>query len=124
MARRQFFRSLVAISLMALTGAAEEPKKKLHIMTKSAWGTDDETHATFVFNHGLALASAGHKIQIFLLGDATVLTRKAVVGCSHRLASTERNFRKARGGQNSGVRLRRVQPIAWRDRSRLYTVGI
>jgi len=46
---------------------------------KSAWGTDDETRATFVFNHGLALANAGHEVQIFLLGDATVLTRKAVV---------------------------------------------
>jgi predicted peroxiredoxin len=92
-------------------------------MTKSAWGAADETRASFVFNHGLALASAGHEIQIFLLGDATVLTRKVVAGCSHRLASNERNFRKARGGQNSGVRLRRVQPFAWRNRSRLYTVG-
>jgi predicted peroxiredoxin len=84
MARRDFFRSLAAIPLLALGGSrvrasADEGKKKLHIMMKSAWGTDDETRATFVFNHGLALADAGHEVQIFLLGDATVLTRKAVV---------------------------------------------
>ena len=79
MARRQFFRSLAALPFMALAGAAGEEKKKLHIMMKSAWGTDDETRATFVFNHALALADAGHEVQIFLLGDATVLTRKAVV---------------------------------------------
>ena len=80
MARRQFFRSLAALPLLALSNvAADEPKKKLHVMMKSAWGTDDETRATFVFNHGLALADAGHEVQIFLLGDATVLTRKAVV---------------------------------------------
>jgi predicted peroxiredoxin len=79
MARRQFFRSLLGIPLLALPGAAQESKKKLHIMMKSAWGTDDETRATFVFNHALALADAGHEVQIFLLGEATVLTRKAVV---------------------------------------------
>ncbi|HTZ73367.1 MAG TPA: DsrE family protein [Candidatus Aquilonibacter sp.] len=79
MARRQFFRSLAAFPLLALPGAAQDSKKKLHIMMKSAWGTDDETRATFVFNHGLALSEAGHEVQIFLLGDATVLMRKAVV---------------------------------------------
>ena len=79
MARRQFLRSLAAVPLVALSGAAQDAKKKLHIMMKSAWGTDDETRATFVFNHGLALANAGHEVQIFLLGDATVLVRKVVV---------------------------------------------
>lgn len=92
MARRQFFRALAAIPFLALSTAdaalpgpqpgepaRSDSKKKLHIMMKSAWGTEDETRATFVFNHGLALAEAGHEVQIFLLGDATVLTRKAVV---------------------------------------------
>jgi predicted peroxiredoxin len=79
MARRQFFRSLAALPFLAVAGAAQEPKNKLHIMMKSAWGTDDETRATFVFNHGLALADAGHEVQIFLVGDATVLMRKVVV---------------------------------------------
>jgi predicted peroxiredoxin len=93
MARRQFFRTLAAaipfLSFTSVAAALPDPQqgesgksesnKKLHIMMKSAWGTDDETRATFVFNHGLALANAGHEVQIFLLGDATVLTRKAVV---------------------------------------------
>ena len=79
MARRQFFRALATLPFLALPAAAQEPKKKLHVMMKSAWGTDDETRATFVFNHGLALADAGHEVQIFLVGDATVLMRKAVV---------------------------------------------
>ena len=79
MARRQFLRSLAAVPLVALSGGPQDSRKKLHIMMKSAWGTDDETRATFVFNHGLALANAGHEVQVFLLGDATVLVRKAVV---------------------------------------------
>src|ERR1700678_3912606 len=79
MARRQFFRSLAALPFLALPFKAQETKKKLHIMMKSAWGTDDETRATFVFNHALALANAAHDVQIFLLGEATVLTRKSVV---------------------------------------------
>ncbi len=79
MARRQFFRSLAAIPFLALSGAAQEEKKKLKIMMKSAWGSDDPSRASFAFNHGLALAGAGHEVQIFLLGEATVLVRKAVV---------------------------------------------
>jgi predicted peroxiredoxin len=79
MARRQFFRSLAALPLMALTGAAAEEKKKLHVMMKSAWGSDDPTRASFPFNHGLALAEAGHEVQIFLLAEATALMRKATV---------------------------------------------
>lgn len=78
MARRQFFRSLAAIPLLALAGRSHEAPKKLHIMMKSAWGSDDPTRASFAFNHGLALAGAGHEVQIFLLGEATVLLRRAV----------------------------------------------
>lgn len=78
MARRQFFRSLAAIPLLALSNtAAGEPKKKLRVMMKSAWGSDDPTRASFPFNHALALADAGHEVQIFLLGEATALMRKA-----------------------------------------------
>jgi hypothetical protein len=79
MARRQFFRSLAAIPLLALPSTAQDAKKKLHVMMKSAWGSDDPTRASFAFNHALALADAGHEVQIFLLGEATVLMRKAVV---------------------------------------------
>jgi len=48
-------------------------------MMKSAWGSDDPTRASFVFSHGLALADAGHDVQIFLTGEATNLMRKATV---------------------------------------------
>ncbi len=77
MARRQFFRSLIGLPLAALAAKAEEPKKKLHIMMKSAWGSDDPTKAAFPFLHALALCDAGHDVQIFLLGEATGLMRKA-----------------------------------------------
>jgi predicted peroxiredoxin len=46
-------------------------------MMKSAWGSDDPTRAAFVFAHGLALAEAGHEVQIFLTGEATYLMRKS-----------------------------------------------
>jgi predicted peroxiredoxin len=61
--------------------AQETPKtsKALKIMMKSAWGSDDPTRASFPFAHGLALADAGHEVQIFLTGEATYLMRKATV---------------------------------------------
>jgi predicted peroxiredoxin len=55
------------------------PRKKLHILMRSSWGTDDATRASFVFSHGLALADAGHDVQIFLTHEATYLMRKATV---------------------------------------------
>ena len=54
------------------------PAKKLKIMMKSAWGPDDPTRAAFPFAHGLALAEAGHDVQIFLLAEATSLMRKSM----------------------------------------------
>lgn len=45
-------------------------------MMRSSWGTDDPTRASFVFAHSLALADAGHEVQIFLTADATYLMRK------------------------------------------------
>ncbi len=61
------------------SSAAQEtpPHKTLKIMIKSAWGSDDPTRASFPFAHGLALADAGHEVQIFLTGEATYLMRKA-----------------------------------------------
>ncbi|HLV85545.1 MAG TPA: hypothetical protein VKV39_01130 [Candidatus Sulfotelmatobacter sp.] len=53
--------------------------KTLKIMIKSAWGSDDPTRASFPFVHGLALADAGHEVQIFLTGEATYLMRKVTV---------------------------------------------
>lgn len=58
---------------------ASGPSKKLKIMMKSAWGSDDPTRASFVFSHALALADAGHEVQIFITGEATNLMRKPTV---------------------------------------------
>ena len=93
--RRSFLRKSGQLSAGALAGsvigltagetqaspqaAASAPSKKLKIMMKSAWGLDDPTRASFVFSHGLALADAGHEVQIFLTGEATNLMRKATV---------------------------------------------
>ena len=63
----------------AQTQQPQAPKKKLHILMRSSWGTDEPTRASFVFSHGLALADAGHEVQIFLTHDATYLMRKATV---------------------------------------------
>ena len=77
MARRQFLSQLLGLPLLSLGVKPEEPKKTLKIFMKSAWGSDDPTKAAFPFLHGLALAEAGHEVQIFLLGEATTLMRKA-----------------------------------------------
>jgi predicted peroxiredoxin len=82
MSERRFFLSrLAALPLLAITrGNAEQTsttRTPLKIMIKSAWGSDDPTKAAFPFNHGLALAEAGHQVQIFLLGEAVDLMRSA-----------------------------------------------
>ncbi len=82
MNRRSLFSRLAGLPLLALTSvsAQEAPKaKQLKIMMKSAWGSDDPTRASFVFAHGLALAEAGHDVQIFLTGEATYTMRKSTV---------------------------------------------
>ncbi|MGH9714049.1 MAG: hypothetical protein ACRD5M_12200 [Candidatus Acidiferrales bacterium] len=53
--------------------------KKLNILMRSSWGTDDPTRASFAFSHGLALSDAGHNVQIFLTAEATYLMRKETV---------------------------------------------
>lgn len=55
------------------------PAKKLNILMRSSWGTDDPTRASFAFSHGLALSDAGHDVQIFLTAEATYLMRKETV---------------------------------------------
>ncbi|MGA8489296.1 MAG: DsrE family protein [Terriglobales bacterium] len=71
--------SIAASTDGAQTQQPQTPKKKLHILMRSSWGTDEPTRASFVFSHGLALADAGHDVQIFLTHDATYLMRKATV---------------------------------------------
>jgi predicted peroxiredoxin len=56
----------------------EATHKPLKIMMKSAWGSDDPTKSAFPFLHGLALAEAGHSVQVFLLGEAVSVMRKSV----------------------------------------------
>ena len=80
MNRRQLFSRLAGLPLFAWKAVSvqEQPiTHKLKIMMKSAWGADDPTRASFPFVHGLALANAGHEVQIFLLGEATNVMRKA-----------------------------------------------
>jgi len=76
--------ALAAGAVMVSTDSAEAqqppaPAKKLNILMRSSWGTDDPTRASFVFSHGLALSDAGHNVQIFLTAEATYLMRKATV---------------------------------------------
>ena len=80
MARREFLSKLAALPLLAFSGPPQEKPaaKSLHIMMKSAWGSDDPTKAAFPFLHGLALSEAGHEVRIFLLGEAVSLMRKSV----------------------------------------------
>jgi TRAP-type mannitol/chloroaromatic compound transport system substrate-binding protein len=85
--RRRFLEKSTQLAAGALAVAAgstskaqtQTPKKKLHILMRSSWGTDEPTRASFVFSHGLALADAGHEVQIFLTHDATYLMRKETV---------------------------------------------
>src|ERR1700738_702041 len=83
--RRFFLSRLAGLPLLAMAAMERvqaqvqgQTHKPLKIMMKSAWGSDDPTKAAFPFSHGLALAEAGHEVQIFLLGEAVVLMRKAV----------------------------------------------
>jgi predicted peroxiredoxin len=78
MARRSFLAQLAGLPFLALGTKAQEQKKSLKIMMKSAWGPDDPTRAAFPFEHGLALAEAGHEVQIFLLAEATSQLRKSM----------------------------------------------
>src|ERR1700737_2603261 len=78
MARRTFLAQLAALPFLSWSTKAQESKKTLKIMMKSAWGPDDPTRAAFPFAHGLALAEAGHEVQIFLLAEATSLMRKSM----------------------------------------------
>lgn len=80
MARRQFLSLIAGLPLAAaFAGSARaentSPSRRLNIMMKSAWGSDDPTKASFPFLHGHALMKAGHNVQIFLLGEAVGLMR-------------------------------------------------
>lgn len=83
MARRLFLSRLLQLAALPVIVAngsvqGQSTHKSLKILMKSAWGSDDPTKAAFPFSHGLALAEAGHEVQIYLLGEAVVLMRKTV----------------------------------------------
>ena len=82
MARRAFLARMAQLAVLPFLTAGSalqgQSKKHLKILMKSAWGSDDPTKAAFPFSHGLALAEAGHEVQIYLLGEAVVLMRKVV----------------------------------------------
>ena len=79
MARRSFLSQLIALPFLGTAAWSEQSAHKpLNIMMKSAWGSDDPTKSAFPFLHGLALSEAGHSVQIFLLGEAVSVMRKAV----------------------------------------------
>ncbi len=82
MFRRQLLARLTKIAGLSVirlgpSAQASPARKKLKILMRSSWGTDDPTRASFPFLHGLVLADAGHEVQIFLTGEATYLMRKA-----------------------------------------------
>jgi len=77
MAPRTFLAQLAGLPFFLRTAIADEAKKPLRILMKSAWGADDPTKAAFPFSHGLVLSEAGHEVRIFLLAEATSLMRKA-----------------------------------------------
>jgi predicted peroxiredoxin len=51
----------------------------MNVLIKSAWGSDESTKASFAFLHANAFAEAGHRVQIFLLGEAVNLMKDELV---------------------------------------------
>jgi hypothetical protein len=88
---------------------------------KSAWGSDDPTKAAFPFSHALALAEAGHEVQIYLLGEAVVLMRKVVADAVTPVGwPTVGDFLNKLSRETcADLRLRRLLASASRDRNRL-----
>ena len=78
MARRSFLSQVIALPFLGMAAGSPQPARKLNIMMKSAWGSDDPTKSAFPFLHGLALSEAGHTVQIFLLGEAVSVMRRPV----------------------------------------------
>jgi uncharacterized protein involved in oxidation of intracellular sulfur len=68
---------LIGLLAPAAASAQATPQKKLKILMRGSWGTDEPTRASLTFAHALALADAGHDVQIFLTAEATYLMRKA-----------------------------------------------
>jgi predicted peroxiredoxin len=80
MMRRGFFGRFFGFSAVALSQGSQQSAtpSKGKILIKSAWGSADPTQAAFAFHHANAFASAGHQVQIFLLGEGVTLMRSVV----------------------------------------------
>ncbi len=101
-------------------GAGPPKGKKLKIMMKSAWGSDDPTRASFPFVHGLALAEAGHDVQIFLIGgDQFDAKGDGECDLSGGVAPAEGDPRKGGGKTHSDLLLRSLLPGPWGHGNRL-----
>ena len=77
--RRTFLARMLALPALGFSASQQPPSpRKLKVLIKSAWGSADPTQAAFPFHHANAFASAGHEVQIFLLGEAVTLMRTTV----------------------------------------------
>ena len=123
--RRKFLAQLFGLPFLSLGAKAQESKKSLKIMMKSAWGPDDPTRAAFPFAHGLVLAEAGHEVQIFLLAEAYLADAKihGERNLASRLAAFERDTRKGCSQTDSDLFLRGVFPGPWGHGSRPKSMG-
>ena len=72
------------------------------------------TRASFVFSHGVALAEAGHELQIFLTHDATYLMRKATVDPVKPIGwPPKRDYGENCRQKDPGIFLRSLFPGPW-----------
>jgi predicted peroxiredoxin len=77
--RRSFLARMLALPVLGMSASQQPPSpRKMKVLIKSAWGSADPTQASFPFHHANAFASAGHEVQIFLLGEAVTLMRTSV----------------------------------------------
>jgi predicted peroxiredoxin len=74
--RRSLVKLLMGLPALGVVAVQSAPKQK--VLIKSAWGSADPTQASFAFHHANAFATAGHEVQIFLLGEAVGLMRTVV----------------------------------------------
>lgn len=76
--RRSFVKWLIGLPVLGFATATAQTGPRNKILIKSAWGSADPTQASFAFHHANAFASAGHEVQVFLLGEAVSLMREPV----------------------------------------------
>jgi sulfur relay (sulfurtransferase) complex TusBCD TusD component (DsrE family) len=123
MARRAFLTRLAQIAALpffAATGSLQgQASRKLKILMKSAWGSDDPTKAAFPFSHALALADAVTPVGWPTVGEfLNKLSAKRVQiyacgACSRARAVTESDL--ANYGAKFGSPPIFVSLVEWAD---------